>query len=262
MKDFCIITPNCIGFQYYNKYNLEYNTPFVSMVINIPCYLKIVKNILNIKQSLPFKLNCTKYLTYPTPRVPKCNIKPIETLYPPNYPLFGIKLENDIFEIHNIHDTNFQLAKNKWIRRCKRMPSDINKYIFLLNDLSFDKNIITSDEFKQILKEDFIELKPNNKIICKNTSLYYTNRKKFDELYGKHLIYPKKYSDYVEDFINLGYKNQIIFCKYKNRDDKINKLSKNHKIIFYPDHLGSALCIHKYLESNNIDIFKELHLNT
>mgnify|MGYP001299711307 CR=1 FL=1 len=91
MKDFCIITNCCHGFQYYNKNNKEYNTPFVSMSVNIPCYLKIIKNIIEVKQALPYKLNTTKYLTYTTPRIPKCHAKPIDTLYESLYPLFGIK---------------------------------------------------------------------------------------------------------------------------------------------------------------------------
>lgn len=257
MKDFCIITNCCHGFQYYNKNNKEYNTPFVSMSVNIPCYLKIIKNIIKFKQLLPFKLNNTKYLTYITPRIPKCNTKPIDTLYESLYPLFGINLDNEIVEIHNIHNTIFKEAEKKWIRRCNRMPDNLDKYIFLFHDLGIEKMILTTKKFKELLKEDFIKILPNNKIQCKNTSLYYTDRTKFDELYKEYLIYPKKYSDYVEEFLNLGYKNQIVFCKYKNKDSKIDSLSKNHNIIFYPDHLGSAPCIYRYLESKNINIIRD-----
>lgn len=139
------------------------------------------------------------------------------------------------------------------------MPDNLDKYIFLFHDLDIEKNILTKQKFKELLKEDFIELLPNNKIKCKNTSLFYSKRDKFDEMYEKYLTYPKKYSDYVEEFLNSGYKNQIVFCKYKNKDKKIDNLSVNHNIIFYPDHLGSALCIYKYLESKNIDIIRDYY---
>lgn len=47
-KDFTIISNNCWGAFVYQKFNLQYNTPFVGLFLFAPDYIKLLKNFENM----------------------------------------------------------------------------------------------------------------------------------------------------------------------------------------------------------------------
>ena len=112
----CIISNNCWAGDIYEALNLKYNTPFIGLFINAPCYIKLLNNFdFYLKSELKFK-ESSKY-----------DIKGI------NYP---IGLLNDI-EIHFLHYKSKEEAFEKWNRRKSRMPKDLNNYHYKMDDRDF-----------------------------------------------------------------------------------------------------------------------------
>ena len=254
-QKYCIVTPDCFGHQYYLKNNDQYNTPFVSLLIHLDCYIKLLENFNNFNDSSEIvKLDTTKYLTYVTPRNSKYSINPIETIFQPNYILFGLKINNNLIEIHNIHDNDY----NKTIFKFKRILKRLNKKkcIFILNDMNIKD--IKCKSFDDILQNNFIESNSDNKIISKNIfAIYNKDKETFYKKFSNNLILTKPYSYYVKKFINLKLKNKVIFCKHENKDESILNISKEHKIIYYPNEINSAPCLWNYIKNNNINILSK-----
>ena len=120
----------------------------------------------------------------------------IETLYPPNYVLFGLKINNELIEIHNIHDTDYNKTFFKFKRRLKRLSK--KNCIFILNDMNIKD--IKDSSFDHIVKNDSIEQNDKNKVIPK---MYIENKDTFYQKFSNSIIEKKPYSYYVNKFINL-----------------------------------------------------------
>lgn len=112
-KDFTVISNNCWGTFIYKKFGLPYNSPFVNLFIFAPDYIKMLQNFYSInledisfidKSQSKYKNECIE-----------CNI------YEFSYPI-GL-LEGDI-ELHFLHYATIEDAKEKWLRRCKKINYD------------------------------------------------------------------------------------------------------------------------------------------
>lgn len=247
-EKYSLVTADCFGYQYYFKNGNQYNTPFVSLLINLDCYLRLLENFNDFNNLTEIiKLDTTKYLNYINPKSNNFHKNVIETLYPPNYVLFGLKINNELIEIHNIHDTDYNKTVFKFKRRLNRLSK--KNCIFILNDMNIKD---TKDSlFNNKIKDYSIEQNDNNKDISK---MYIENEDTFYQKFSNNIIEKKPYSYYVKKFINLKFKNQVIFCKNKNKDKLISDISKEHRIIFYPDNLNSAPCLWNYIKNNKISI--------
>lgn len=126
-RNFSIISSNCWGGTVYQDLGLEYTTPTIGLYFYAPCYIKMLKNLdFYLKSEIRF-INESKY--------ENANIER-ENGY--KYPL-GI-LGEDI-EIHFVHYTTAQEAKEKWNRRLLRLNMD-NLFIFFSDrDLCEPKHI-------------------------------------------------------------------------------------------------------------------------
>ena len=111
---FCIISNDCWGAEYYRENKLEYNTPFVGLFVPPECFVKICNNIhFYLNSELNF-IETSKYSKY-------SKLKEKH-----NYP---IALLHDA-EIHFLHYNSIAEAKNKWSRRLKRIKfDDVTFYI-------------------------------------------------------------------------------------------------------------------------------------
>src|SRR5690606_37279406 len=59
--DFAIVSNNCWGGGFYQALGLPYNTPFIGLYINIPCYIKMLGNMNHyLQQELEF-IDNSKY---------------------------------------------------------------------------------------------------------------------------------------------------------------------------------------------------------
>lgn len=114
---FSIISNNCWGSDYYSNNNIEYKTPFVGLFIHAPCYIKLLMNFNDYMNLELYHLNKSKYG---------------ETKYP-------IGTLGDI-EIHFLHERSFEIAKEKWDRRKKRM--DEPYFVKFCDRDNFDKQYI------------------------------------------------------------------------------------------------------------------------
>lgn len=114
-KKWCIISDNCFGVKYYQKNEIEYNTPFIGMFIHSPDYIKLLENFKHYMSISPIPLHNSL------------------SKYSPNssYPI-GI-IDNEI-EIHFLHDNDITTAIEKWNRRTSRMPNKLNQCMFKMCD--------------------------------------------------------------------------------------------------------------------------------
>ncbi|PNW26872.1 DUF1919 domain-containing protein [Formosa algae] len=113
----CIISNNCWAGDIYEVLNKKYNTPFIGLFINAPCYIKLLNDLsFYLNSELKF-IESSKY--------PISNIK---------YP---IGILNDDVEIHFLHYKTKEEAFGKWNRRISRMPKDINNYHYKMDDRDF-----------------------------------------------------------------------------------------------------------------------------
>ncbi|TRZ44982.1 DUF1919 domain-containing protein [Robertkochia solimangrovi] len=158
--EFCIISNNCWGGDVYEAFKREYNTPFIGLFINAPCYLKLIKN-------LDFYLNCElRFIKYS-----KYDIKNI------TYP---VGLLNEEIEIHFLHYNNENEAIQKWKRRISRMPADSKKFIFKMDDRDF------ADESLMI---EFHKLPFKKKLSFSKSKLHYSENIKLTNPEDLILLY-------------------------------------------------------------------------
>ncbi|MBS1557227.1 MAG: DUF1919 domain-containing protein [Bacteroidetes bacterium] len=134
-KDFAIISNNCWGGGIYQITKSPYNTPFIGLFINAPCYIKFLRNPdYYLNQNIEF-VKKSKYLH-------------LNTLQ--KYPIGCL---SDI-EIHFLHYKSEDEATKKWTRRCQRLPSKDSWYI------KFDDR----DNFEETHIHEFHQLSYKNKI--------------------------------------------------------------------------------------------------
>jgi uncharacterized protein (DUF1919 family) len=140
-ENYCIITNNCYGFQYYKKKNIRYNTPFIGLFLFSPCYIKLLENFEYYMNLIPIKKDDSIYGEF-------------------NYPICKL----DDIEIHFLHYNNHEIAIQKWEERKKRMLN-IEDCVIKLCD---------RDLFNQNISERFINLKYKHKklFVTKNTNFF------------------------------------------------------------------------------------------
>ena len=132
--NFTIISNNCFAGFVYQKFDIQYNTPFVGLFILGPDYIYLLKNFNRlIKEELIFiNANESRYKEYLI-KANRFNKYPIG------------KLGNKV-EIHFLHYKSQQEAKEKWNRRVKRINFNNILFKFSDNDLSNEELIQEFDE--------------------------------------------------------------------------------------------------------------------
>lgn len=183
-KNFTIISNNCWGGLIYQSYGLKYNTPTIGLFFMAEDYLKFVKDIkrylnmdmleVNPKDSHSYDIikNKTNFGTYPIGKL-------------------------DDVEIHFLHYKSFEEAKEKWIRRAKRINYD--KILYKFND----QNACT-----ERLLEEFSKLPLKNKICFTSkpynfeNTFYIKSSRKYKEIKASYEPFGKnKYID-INNLIN------------------------------------------------------------
>ncbi len=140
--DFSIISNNCWGTRTYKKYGLAYASPFQSLFIFAPDFIKLIDDF-SIK-----KLEISHFIDRDSSRYVD-EMKKGE-LYGLNYPI-GVLIDG--CEVHFQHYKTPEDAKEKWDRRIKRINH--KKLIFKFSD----GNLATDE-----LIERFDALEYKNKI--------------------------------------------------------------------------------------------------
>lgn len=196
---FVIISNNCWGGDIYQALGLPYNTPFIGMFINAPCYIRLLQNP-------------EKYLLN-TPMTFIAKSKYPHLMTKPGYPI-GVL---DDVEVHFLHYSSESEASEKWHRRIKRMDWDKTRWFVKFDDrdncidelirefhqLNYRNKISFT---KRIFKEyrDNISLKNPQDLILLYTTydlfdfVNWLNNKKIELtlsniLMNKLLSYPKKF---------------------------------------------------------------------
>lgn len=140
--DFTIISNNCWGTFIYKKFGLPYGSPFVNLFIFAPDYIELLED---------FSFDILNKLSFIEHKNSKHKEEMINlNIYEEDYPI-GI-LDNK-YELHFLHYTSKEDAKNKWLRRLKKMNFD--KLIFKFSD---------GDKFEDYMAQRFDDLNFKNKI--------------------------------------------------------------------------------------------------
>ena len=142
-KEICVITNNCYGTKYYIKNKLRYNTPFIGVFIQSPCYIKLLENFHKYMKKRAKPCSKSKYGTF-------------------KYPIMSI---GDI-EIHCLHDKDIKECIEKWERRKKRMLP-INKCYLKMCD---------RDKYTDDLGKRFTKLKYKKKKLFLSKKNYFKNK--------------------------------------------------------------------------------------
>ena len=119
--DFSIISNNCWGTRMYQKFGLPYYSPFQSLFLLAPDYIKLLQNF------VPQHLHIKKFISVYDSKYKKYLEE--QKLLQYDYPI-GI-LENNI-ELHFQHYTTADYAYNKWESRLKRINPE--KTLFKFSD--------------------------------------------------------------------------------------------------------------------------------
>lgn len=164
MTNYCIVSNNCYGVNYYKNNNLMYNTPFVGLFLHAGCYIKLLENFNVYIQSELKETKKSKYVKKPS------------------YPIGTLK---DEIEIHFLHYENFQEAKEKWNRRKVRM-------------LPIEDCIIKMDDREGYTKEHgqrFLNLRFKHKFLFLSQSNYIKHKNTVYTGYRNHCPDGKKLND-------------------------------------------------------------------
>jgi len=140
--DFTIISNNCWGTFIYKKFGLNYQSPFINLLIFAPDYIELLERF------SPDILNKISFIKHEDSKHKDELIK--LNIYKNDYPI-GI-LDNK-YELHFLHYHSEEDAKDKWLRRVKRM--NLNKLIFKFSD---------GDKFEDSMAKRFDDLYFKNKI--------------------------------------------------------------------------------------------------
>ena len=106
-KNFTIISNNCWGGFVYQKFGLEYMTPFIGLFIFAPDYIKLLNDFENLIFS---KVSFIE---------PKSSRYIQEILVDDKLPKYPIGILNNDIEIHFLHYKSEKEALEKWNRRIK-----------------------------------------------------------------------------------------------------------------------------------------------
>ena len=140
--DFTIVSNNCWGTFIYKKFGIPYQSPFVNLVIFAPDYIELLENF-SIET-----LNKLSFIEHKDSRH-KEELMCL-SLYEADYPI-GV-LDNK-YELHFLHYPSKEDAREKWLRRVKRM--NLDKLIFKFSD---------GDKFESSMTKRFDNLKFKNKV--------------------------------------------------------------------------------------------------
>lgn len=128
-KDFCIFSNDCWGAELYRWMKLQYNTPFVGLMLMAPCYIKFLKNPRYYINSKVQFIDSSKY--------PGMNqYRELNHMYP-------LGLIDDI-EIHFLHYNSNEEALEKWEKRKRRINWDN-----ICIKFSTDKDFATIEHLKE-----------------------------------------------------------------------------------------------------------------
>lgn len=163
-RDFSIISNNCFAGFVYDIYGLPYRTPTIGMYFYPDEYLKFVKNLKeNLKHELePLTFEDSQY-------------KELLTKDGHQDALLG-KVNG--IEVVLLHYHEFNEAKEKWARRCKRV--DFNNLVIKYSD---------QNHFEQKHYDEFKKLDYKNK-------LFFTSN---------HAYENEEYVYFIKKFENEGY---------------------------------------------------------
>ena len=141
-KDFTIISNNCWGTFIYKKFDLPYQSPFVNLFIFAEDYIRLVENF------SPEILNNIHFITHQESK----HIDELKSRGHYNLP-YPIGIIGDGIEIHFLHYTQEDDAREKWNDRIKRINYEM--LLFKFSD---------SEICKDSLVERFDQLPFKNKI--------------------------------------------------------------------------------------------------
>lgn len=168
-KDFTIISNNCWGGMLYESYNLPKQSPTVGLFFFAEDYIKFLKDLKKYTTKIQLKF-----------------IKPEDSKWKneaskdSRFGTYPIGVLDDI-EIFFLHYHSEEEAREKWLRRCKRINWD--KLIIKFND----QNKCTEKEYEEFLKLDF-----KNKIFftCKDWKIIDSNCKviRIKQLFNKDFV--------------------------------------------------------------------------
>lgn len=180
--DFSIISNNCFGGIIYRNHHLPYLTPTVGLFIMPKDYIKFIYNIKYYLDIEPTEVNLedSKYSDY---------LKSISYT--------GTIGKISDIEIMFLHYQDFEEAKQKWVKRAKRI--NFNKIIYKFND----QNNCTIEELKA-----FNEFSAKNKILF--------TAKKYDNIDSYVLSQFKKNGYVIDDTKNKNIKNAFNIYRYIN----------------------------------------------
>lgn len=140
--DFTIVSNNCWGTFIYKKFGLNYQSPFINLVIFAPDYIELLED---------FSLEVLQKISFIEHKKSKHKEELISLgIYESDYPI-GI-LDNK-YELHFLHYNSQSDAKEKWLRRVGRINFD--NLIFKFSD---------GDKFEDSMAERFNSLKFKNKV--------------------------------------------------------------------------------------------------
>ena len=146
-KDFTIVSNNCWGGFVYQKFGLEYKTPFIGLFIFTPDYIELLKNF----KELIFKE--LKFINFEQSKYYK------EIIKNKNYHIYPIAIIGGKVEIHFLHYKSNEEAAEKWKRRVKRI--NFNNILF---KLSF--NFLTI--YIEIQTLTFYYKQKNKNVLCQS----------------------------------------------------------------------------------------------
>jgi uncharacterized protein (DUF1919 family) len=177
-KDFIVISNNCWGSQLYDAMRKQYNTPFVGLFLYPECYIRFLENFEScIQEEIKFT-KTSKYIE--------------------NAPKYPIGLLCDNIEIHFLHYSSEEEAREKWGRRVERLRRDSENNVPIFVKFC-DRENCTKDHL-----ERFHALPFKNKISISMHPFDMTNH-----LYTPRLKDPK--GDYVIDGLRLYRKRYHYF---------------------------------------------------
>jgi uncharacterized protein (DUF1919 family) len=105
---FSLISNDCWGAEVYKHFNLPFNTPFIGLMLQAPCFVKLARNPQHyLAQPLQFQTE-SRYTTINELRSRMDHYVPLATL-------------GDDVEITFLHYHSNEEAREKWTKRVKRI---------------------------------------------------------------------------------------------------------------------------------------------
>ena len=190
MKDLYLISNDCWSTGVYKKYKSNYNSPFVNVLIHLPCYIKLLKRF-------DYYISCgLNFISFK------------DSQYNSNNQRYIIGKLDDI-EIHfthepSINELKMDNIKKTWNRRKNRLSTDYNNLIFKFSDVYHYKPHFYDKDFEQYL-ELFYNLPYKNKISFTNKLYNYPNN---FILKPNHVNDALKLGVSVDNYLNLRSLNE------------------------------------------------------